>query len=253
MAADESFAKWAEPNMKAVIQCGGKGTRLMPYTMVLPKPLMPVGSLPVLELVLQWLRRNDVTEVFITTGYLGNLIRTSCGDGRRWGLSIKYTEEAQPLGTIGPLRMLRKALDSTFLVVNGDVLTNLSISAMTAFHRRMGNLVSVATVNRSIAIDFGVLEQVDGRVTQFKEKPNLSHLVSMGVYLMQPEVFEHIPPRVPFGFDDLILCLLERKAPVGAFRHEGLWLDIGRVDDFRRAQELPWDDQPPAFRTMAAE
>lgn len=238
--------------MKAVIQCGGKGTRLMPYTMVLPKPLMPVGPRPVLELVLQWLRRNDVTEVFITTGYLGNLIRIACGDGRRWGLSIKYTEELQPLGTIGPLRMLRKSLDSTFLVVNGDVLTDLNIAALANTHRQMGNVVTIATVCRSIKTDFGIIEQSGGRVTQFKEKPLLNHQCSMGVYCMQPDVFEYIPPRLPFGFDDLVLCLLERKVPVGAFRHDGQWLDIGRVDDFRRAQELPWDDQP-AFETIAAE
>lgn len=239
--------------MKAVIQCGGKGTRLMPYTMVLPKPLMPVGPQPVLELVLQWLRRNDVSEVFITTGYLGNLIRIACGDGRRWGLSIKYTDEVQPLGTIGPLRKIQKHLDSTFLVVNGDVLTDLNIAALATVHRRMGNVVTIATVNRSVKTDFGILDQVDGRVTQFKEKPLLNHLCSMGVYCMQPDVFEYIPPRVPFGFDDLALCLLERRAPIGSFRHDGLWLDIGRVDDFRRAQELPWDDQPPAFETIAAE
>ena len=149
--------------------------------------------------------------------------------------------------------MLRKSLDDSFLVVNGDVLTNLSVSAFSNFHRRMGNVVTIATVYRSTETDFGILEHVDGRVTQFKEKPCLNHLVSMGVYCMQPDVFEHIPPRVPFGFDDLVLCLLERKAAVGAFRHDGLWLDIGRIDDFRRAQELPWDDQPPAFKTIAAE
>lgn len=239
--------------MKAVIQCGGKGTRLMPYTMVLPKPLMPVGPRPVLELVLQWLRRNGVSEVFITTGYLGSLIRTACGDGRKWGLTIKYTEEAEPLGTIGPLRMLRKALTEPFLVVNGDVLTDLSVPALLAMHRRMNNVVTIATVQRTMKIDFGILEQVDGRVTKFREKPSLNHTVSMGVYCMQPSVFEYIPPRIAYGFDNLVFSLLDRKAPVGAFRHDGLWLDIGRVDDFRKAQELPWEDQPPAFETIAAE
>lgn len=239
--------------MKAVIQCGGKGTRLMPYTMVLPKPLMPVGPQPVLQLVLRWLRRNNITEVFITTGYLAQLIRTACGDGRRWGVRIRYTEESEPLGTIGPLRMLRKSLNDTFLVVNGDVLTDLNIQALAAVHRQKKSIVTIASVYRSMKTDFGILDQVDGRLTQFKEKPVLNHLCSMGVYCMQPDVFEYIPPRVPFGFDDLILCLLDRKLPVGAFRHDGLWLDIGRVDDFRRAQELPWDDQPPAFETIAAE
>ena len=110
--------------MKAVIQCGGKGTRLRPYTTVLPKPLMPVGSRPVLEMLLKWLRRNGIQEVFITTGYLGHLIRSVCGDGRQWNMSIKYTDEKEPLGTIGPLSLLRDSLDKTFLVINGDVITD---------------------------------------------------------------------------------------------------------------------------------
>src|ERR1700741_2595072 len=107
-------------NMKAVIQSGGKGTRLRPYTMVLPKPLMPVGSKPVLELLLQWLRRNGTRDAYITTGHLGPLIRSFCGDGRQWDLRITYTEETEPLGTVGALSLLHNELDSTFFVVNGD-------------------------------------------------------------------------------------------------------------------------------------
>src|ERR1700736_3657846 len=110
--------------MKAVIQSGGKGTRLKPYTMILPKPLMAVGSKPVLELLLKWLRRNGTHDAYITTGYLGHLIRTVCGDGGQWDLRITYTAEPEPLGTVGALSLLRTELDSTFLVVNGDVLTD---------------------------------------------------------------------------------------------------------------------------------
>ena len=121
--------------MKAVIQSGGRGTRLRPYTSVLPKPLMPIGARPVLELLLKWLRRNGIEEIFITTGYLGHLIRSFCGDGEQWGIRITYTQEAEPLGTIGPLTLLRDKLDSTFLVLNGDVLTDLNLSAFLANHR----------------------------------------------------------------------------------------------------------------------
>ncbi|WP_046867449.1 sugar phosphate nucleotidyltransferase [Microvirga massiliensis] len=238
--------------MKAIIQSGGKGTRLRPYTMVLPKPLMPVGSKPVLELLLNWLRRNDTREVYITTGYLGHLIRSFCGDGRQWDMVIHYTEEPEPLGTIGPLSLLRDKLDSTFLVVNGDVLTDLSLSAFAQCHRRHGGPLTVATSNRSTKMDFGLLEESGGRITQFKEKPILTHAVSMGAYCMEPEVLQYIPRSVPFGFDDLILCMLGRGVPVHAFKHNGLWLDIGRVEDFQRAQELAWDDQPPAFEVVAA-
>jgi NDP-sugar pyrophosphorylase family protein len=238
--------------MKAVIQCGGKGTRLRPYTMVLPKPLMPVGSRPVLELLLKWLRRNDAQEIYITTGYLSHIIKSFCGDGRQWDMHIKYTEENEPLGTIGPLSMLRNELDSTFLVLNGDVLTDLSLNAFSNYHRTQGGLVTVATSTRKLKTDFGVIEQARGRITHFKEKPILSQLVSMGIYCMEPEALEYIPHGVPFGFDDLILCLLGRGKPAYTFTHDGMWLDIGRVEDFQNAQDMIWDDQPPAFEIVAA-
>lgn len=238
--------------MKVVIQCGGKGTRLRPYTMVLPKPLMPVGSKPVLELLLKWLRRNGAQEIYITTGYLGHLIRTVCGDGRQWDMIINYTEEKEPLGTIGPLSLLRDRLDSTFLVINGDVLTDLSVKALLACHRQHGGALTVATMTRTIKTDFGLIEDQAGRVTQFREKPVLSHLVSMGVYCMEPKALDYIPTGVPFGFDDLIVCMLDRGVPVSTFRHSGMWLDVGRVEDFQKAQELGWDDQPPAFEVVAA-
>jgi NDP-sugar pyrophosphorylase family protein len=237
--------------MKAVIQSGGKGTRLKPYTMVLPKPLMPVGSKPVLELLLKWLRRNGTRDAYVTTGYLGHLIRTVCGDGRQWDLRIKYTEEPQPLGTIGGLTLLRDDLTGTFLVVNGDVLTDLNINAFAACHHQHGGLLTIATAKRVIHTDFGVIEDVAGRVKRFQEKPILTHLVSMGVYCMEPEVLDFIPPGVPFGFDDLMFCMLGRGLPVCTFQHNGLWLDIGRVEDFHKAQELAWDEQSPAFETLA--
>jgi NDP-sugar pyrophosphorylase family protein len=238
--------------MKVVIQCGGKGTRLRPYTMVLPKPLMPVGSKPVLELLLKWLRRNGTQDVYITTGYLGGLIKAVCGDGRQWDLQIKYTDEPEPLGTIGPLSLLRDRLDSTFLVINGDVLTDLNFNAFTTYHRQRGSALTIATATRTVKMDYGVIEGRDGRVTQFREKPILSQMVSMGVYCMDPQVLDYIPSGVPFGFDDLMLCVMERGIPVHTFEHNGLWLDVGRVQDFQQAQELNWDDQPPAFQIVAA-
>jgi mannose-1-phosphate guanylyltransferase len=235
--------------MKAVIQAGGKGTRLRPYTNVLPKPLMPVGSKPVLELLLAWLRRNGTEEVFITTGYLGHLIQSFCGDGRQWDLRISYTQENEPLGTIGPLTLLRDQLDEPFLVLNGDVLTDLNLKAFMAAHRQTESAVTIATVRREVRIDFGVIEDRERRVTEFHEKPKLSHLVSMGIYCMQPEMLQHIPSRVPFGFDDLMHRMLERGIPAHTFLHNGLWLDVGRVEDFQKAQDMQWDEDAPAFAT----
>jgi len=238
--------------MKAVIQCGGKGMRLRPHTFILPKPLMPIGARPVLELVLKWLRRNGIREVFITTGYLGHLIRSVCGDGNQWDMQITYTQEVEPLGTIGPLSVVREALKEPFLVLNGDVLTNLSLNQFVNFHRRHRAALTIATATRVTKMDFGVIDEAENRVTGFREKPDLPHLVSMGIYCMDPAVLERIPPGVPFGFDDLMFQMLEEEAAVHVFKHGGLWLDIGRGEDFLKAQETSWDEQSEFATTVPA-
>ena len=237
--------------MKVVIQSGGKGMRLRPYTTVLPKPLLPIGSKPVLELLLRWLRRNGATQIYITTGYLGHLIRAFCGDGRQWDLSIDYTEEPEPLGTIGALSLLRGKLDETFLVINGDVLTDLNLSALVASHLQSEALLTVATMERTTRSDFGEIEVNNSRIVNFREKPRFVHLVSMGIYCMQPEMLSHIPSSTPFGFDDLMYRMLRLNVPVNTFRHRGFWLDVGRIEDFQLAQKMEWDDDAPAFDIAA--
>jgi len=236
--------------VKAVIQAGGKGTRLKPYTTILPKPLMPVGAKPVLELLLNWLRRNNTQDVYITTGYLGNLIKTHCGDGGQWDMRIRYTEEVEPLGTVGALSLLREELDETFLVINGDVLTDLSLNSFIANHRQTNSILSIATSARNTKLDFGVIESANGRVVKFKEKPTFTHSVSMGVYCMEPEVLKYIPRRVPYGLDNLVLGLLEKNVPVSTFQHSGIWLDIGRVEDFHHAQDMAWDTNTTAHEVI---
>ena len=233
--------------MKAVIQCGGQPMRAQPYTMGLPKALLPVRSQPVLELLLRWLRRNEVRDIYITTGYLGHLIKSFCGDGRQWDVRIRYIDEKAPLGTIGPLAMLREELVSTFLVINGDVITDLGINAFTRFHRHMSGSLTVASVLQQTHMEFGVIEEQNGRITNFREKPVLSNLVSMGVYCMEPTVLQHIPAGVPFGIDDLIRCLLGRGIAPHYYEHDGVWLDISRTEDFHSAQELTWDVQVPVI------
>jgi len=224
--------------MKAVIQAGGKGTRLRPYTLVLPKPLMPVGDLPVIEMLLKWLCRNGIDEVYITIGYLGHLIRSLCGDGNQWGVNIIYSCEPEPLGTIGPLTLLRNQLKETFLVLNGDLITDLDVRSFISFHYQNRALVSVAVTEKSIKVDLGVVENENGRIIGFREKPTMKFHVSMGMYCMEPEILDLIPRQVPFGFDDLMHSLLIRGLPVYAFPHDGCWMDIGRQEDFLRAQEL---------------
>jgi len=223
--------------MKAVIQAGGKGTRLSPYTLILPKPMMPVGDQPVIELLLKWLRRNNVTEVFVTTGHLAHLIQTFCGDGSQWGLSIEYCEEPEPLGTVGALHLLKDKLNGQFLMLNGDLITDLNLLEFKNCHLYSNAPLTIATKVKEVAMDFGVLETRDSQVVSFKEKPKLPVEVSMGVYLMEPSILEYIPKGVPFGFDNLMMALLDAGVPVNTFRHGGAWMDIGRIEDFQKAQE----------------
>lgn len=229
--------------MKAVIQAGGKGTRLRPYTLILPKPLMPVGNLPVIEMLLKWLRRNDIETAYVTTGYLGHLLRALCGDGSQWGMNVSYCEEPEPLGTVGALNLIgSEKLNETFLMLNGDLVTDLDLQAFQKHHKERGEMVSVAVTEKNVKIDLGVINTWDGRIRTFEEKPVLNFKVSMGVYCMEPEVLKLIPKGVPFGFDNLMHAMLSRGLPVNVYEHHGMWMDIGRPEDFLKAQDLVGDE-----------
>jgi NDP-sugar pyrophosphorylase family protein len=223
--------------MIAVIQAGGKGTRLRPYTLVLPKPLMPVGDLPVIEVLLKWLRRWGFKKAWITTGHLGNLIHALCGDGCQWGMDIEYNQEPDPRGTIGPLRLIKSQLKETFLTVNGDLISDLNLQDFINYHRKHGGPITVAVAEKDVKVDLGVLQAENGRMIGFQEKPSMKFKVSMGIYCMEPEILNLIPDGVPFGFDDLMHEMLGQNIPVHLYYHHGLWLDIGREEDFRNAQE----------------
>ena len=232
--------------MKAVIQAGGKGTRLRPYTLILPKPLMPVGELPVIELLLKWLRRNGISEVVITTGYLGHLIKSLCNDGSHWDMQISYSEETTPLGTVGSLDLVRDQLDDTFLVLNGDLITDMNLRSFIHFHNSHDDLLTVGTTQKQVNVDMGVIDVAeDRRITDFREKPTLSYTVNMGIYCMEPGILELIPRGVPFGFDDLMYQMLDNGQTAHAYRHDGQWLDIGRPEDFTRAQEMSDGENMP--------
>jgi NDP-mannose synthase len=222
--------------MKAVILAGGRGTRLLPHTADMPKPLVPIGGKPVLELVLAYLRRQGVTDAVLSTGHLGEMIRTVFQDGSRFGLRLEYSQEDTALGTAGPLDLIRDRLTETFLVVNGDVLTDLDLARFRASHETAANAATVALCERTVTVDFGVvrLEPVD-RVTAWDEKPVLTHTVSMGLYLVEPAVLRHVPRRRFLDIPDLVRALIQSGSRVGGYRHEGYWLDIGRLDDYARA------------------
>ncbi|MCD0451299.1 NTP transferase domain-containing protein [Actinocorallia sp. API 0066] len=221
--------------MHAVILAGGKGVRLRPYTTTLPKPLVPIGDrYSILEIVLHQLAAQGFTSVTLAIGHLGHLIRSYVGDGTRWGLRIGYAPEDSPLGTIGPLLRM-DGLPDDFLVMNGDILTDLCYAELLAHHRTAGAALSVATYRREVKIDFGVLTTAGGRITEFAEKPSYDYRVSMGVYALNKAVLAKYTPGLPLGFDELVLDLLaEGREPLD-FAFDGYWLDIGRPDDYDRA------------------
>jgi mannose-1-phosphate guanylyltransferase len=224
--------------MIAVIQAGGKGTRLRPYTLALPKPLMPIGDCPIIEVLLKWLRRWGVKESYITLGYLGGLIRALCGDGSQWDMKIEYSQEPEPLGTIDALRLIQDKLNDTFLTINGDIISDMNLREFVCFHKHHGGPISVGVAEKNVKIDLGVLTGENGQMMGFQEKPAMKFKVSMGIYCMEPEILDLIPHNVPFGFDDLMYSMLDQKMPVHMYHHQGLWLDIGREEDFRHAQEF---------------
>jgi len=234
--------KRAEPNgasslkeVKAVVLAGGRGTRLAPYTTILPKPLMPVGERSILEIVVDQLEMAGVVDIRFSVGYLSHLIRAVFDNRFAGGAEITYVPETEPLGTAAPLRLMND-LDSTFIVMNGDVLTTLDFGDLVRYHREQGNALTIASHKRSVKIDYGILHvDVTQRVQAFEEKPEISTAVSMGIYVMEPEVLAHIPAGGHFDFPDLVGALLDAGLPVGAYRSDSLWFDIGREDDYERA------------------
>ena len=223
--------------MKAVVLAGGKGTRLRPYTAVLPKPLVPVDDTPILEIILGQLSRAGITDVTITVGHLASLIETFFGDGSRFGLRIEYFREETPLNTVGSLPLIDD-LSEPFLVMNGDVLTDIAFERLVAFHREKRCVATIATAPREQQADFGVVRwDGDTRIIQFLEKPMSRYHVSMGVYVFSRDVLKHIPPGTPFGFDELMHAMLDAGERVYSYAHNGYWLDLGRPDDYERAVE----------------
>ncbi|MCS7221682.1 MAG: sugar phosphate nucleotidyltransferase [Anaerolineae bacterium] len=225
--------------MQAVILAGGRGTRLAPYTTVLPKPLMPIGDRPILEIILYQLKQHGFTDITIAVGYLSHLLEAYFGDGSRFGITIRYSHEDQPLGTAGPLALISNSiLNEPFLVMNGDVLTDLNFSSMYRQHCDENAAITIGLYLKEMRIDFGVLQVSDDRrVISYVEKPSFPYMVSMGVYVLSPKVLEFIPKGQRFDFPDLVNLLLERGEKVMGYPFQGEWLDIGRPEDYARAAE----------------
>jgi len=222
--------------MKAVVLAGGKGTRLAPYTKILPKPLMPLGDMPILEILLRQMKKAGVEEAILTVGHLAELLRAFFQDGSRFGLKIDYSYEDKPLGTAGPLSLVAERLDDTFLVMNGDVLTTLDIRDLVMAHRQSGAIATIASHDRKVKVDLGVLE-FDGSnvLTGYIEKPTYDFFVSMGIYVFEPGVLQYIQYNQYLDFPDLVLKLIESGERVMGYHFDGYWQDLGRPDDYELA------------------
>lgn len=218
----------------AVILAGGKGTRLRPYTLALPKPLVPICNKPILEIIIIQLKKCGFERIIITVNHQADIIMAYFGDGSKWDINIEYSLEDIPLGTMGPLKLI-KNLPEDFLVMNGDVLTDLDFSCFLTEHIQEQSPFSISAYRRIQKNDYGVLIEQDGILTQFYEKPQTDFLVSMGVYAVSRKVLGLIPDHHFYGFDHLMRDMLSKKDSVRVFEHEGYWMDIGRPDDYEQA------------------
>lgn len=223
--------------MQALILAGGKGTRLRPYTTVLPKPLMPVGDYPVLEILLRQLKNAGVTEVILAVGYMSQLFQAFFQDGSRYGININYSFEEHSLGTAGPIALVIDKLQGDFLVMNGDLLTTLNYNDLFSFHKKINAAATIGLFKREVKIDFGVIEtDSDSKLVRYIEKPTYKFDVSMGVNVMNKKAVEpYLKAGEYLDMPQLMMRLHNDGNPVYCYNEACFWLDIGRVDDYQAA------------------
>ena len=217
----------------AVILAGGLGTRLRPYTITMPKPLVPIGDKAILEIIIIQLAKCGFERVILTVNHQAEMIREYFGDGSKWGITVEYSLEDKPLGTMGPLKLL-KDLPENFLIMNGDVLSDIDYAAFFDKHVKSGRMFTISSFKRVNKIDYGVLHTDQGRLVGFEEKPEMEYRVSMGIYAASKEVLECIPDNQFYGLDSLLIENLKEK-DIGTIEHDGYWMDIGRPEDYLQA------------------
>lgn len=223
--------------LTAVVLAGGKGTRLKPETDDTPKPLMPVGGQPVVEILLKQMQRTGLKKIYIAVNHLAEQIESTLGDGSKLGLQISYSPEEKPLSTVGPLKLIDN-LPEHFIVANADVITDLNFKKLFKHHLESKSDLTIASYQRQSQADYGVLSvDESGRVVGFNEKPLFNFTVSMGIYVFSRKILHYVPTNTAFGFDSLMYELIDKGAVINTFPYDGYWLDIGRHDDYARANE----------------
>ena len=223
--------------MQAVILAGGKGTRLAPFTNVFPKPLVPVGEKPILDIIIRQLRHFGFQRVTLAVGYMAEMIQTYIRNGEQYGMEIDYSFEEKPLGTVGSLAQIVK-LDKNFLIMNGDIITNLNYKALMDFHKEQNAIVTIGTYQKNFKIDLGIIQNDNGySITDYVEKPTYTFKVSMGIYVFNIAVLQYIEPKKYLDFPNLVKQLLVHGKKVVSYPFDGYWLDIGNHNDYEKALE----------------
>ncbi len=222
--------------MKAVILAGGLGMRLRPFTEVIPKPLLPIGEKAVLEIQIEQLKKHGFEEIFLATNYKSDYIENFFGDGSRYGVKLTISREEIPLGTVGPLTLLKEDLVEPFVVMNGDILSNLNFTNFYKFAQSNQSMLTISVKKIVMPYSFGNIFFENDIVTGIEEKPDIITYALAGIYIMKPEIFDFIPDNEYFGMDTLIKKMLQMKSPISKYELKEYWLDIGRIDDFETAQ-----------------
>ena len=217
--------------VKAIVLCGGKGTRLRPYTYTIPKPMLPLGKKPLLEYVVNSLKLANISELFLATGYLHEQIEAYFGDGSKFGAKIHYSVETAELGTAGSIIPLMGKMDETFVVMMGDHLSNLEIKNLIAFHKKNKRIATIALNKKGVPLEYGVADMKDDEIVRFREKPIVENYVNTGVYVFEPEIYDYIKPGEDFA-NHVFPRLIEKGEKIGGFVFSDYWLDIGRTTDY---------------------
>lgn len=223
-------------NMKAVIMAGGPGERLGPITKIIPKPLLPIGGQSIMEITIRKIKEHGFNEVIIATNYMSDLFESYFGDGSKFGVKIKYSRETERLGTAGPLSLIKNEFKEPFLVINGDILSDLNFSNLLEFHKKNKADFTLVSKELDLPLQYGQVEHVNGIVKDIKEKPNIKAEVLAGIYIITPEALEHIPDG-HYLMTDFIRDLARKGLKVCRYPADGYWLDIGRAEDYQKAQE----------------